>query len=32
VALIGGGIICFAISALYSYSEDKLIAAKGTDV
>jgi hypothetical protein len=30
VALIGGGIICFAISALYSYSEDKLIA-KGAE-
>ena len=29
VALIGGGIICFAISALYSYSEDRLIS-KGT--
>ena len=25
VALIGGGIICFAISALYSYSENRLI-------
>ena len=25
VAFIGGGIICFAISALYSYSEQRLI-------
>jgi len=25
VALISGGIICFAISALYSYSENRLI-------
>ena len=34
VALIGGGIICFAISALYSYSENRLIpkdAAAGND-